>query len=115
MPAAGRVMLAVMPLLLSAALGFRPCPSSCLCYESSDLVDCRSRGLPRVPPGVPHGAWLLDLRGNKVTELPAGSFVGLWSLKILMMANNSMHTLQPQVQQSGMHLFALDSRENTEK
>ncbi|XP_047464766.1 reticulon-4 receptor-like 2 [Mugil cephalus] len=109
MPAGGSAMLAaVMPLLLSTALGFKLCPASCLCYESSDLVDCRSRGLLRVPPSVPHGAWLLDLRGNKLTEVPAGSFLGLWSLKILMMSNNSIHTLQPQSLSSLQFLEKLD-------
>lgn len=90
-------MIYVMSLVLNTVLGSKMCPSHCLCYESSDLVDCRSRGLVQVPPRVPHGAWLLDLSGNKLTEVRSGSFVGLWSLKILMMSNNSIQTLQPQV------------------
>lgn len=87
----------LLPLLLNAALGFKLCPSSCLCYESSDLVDCRSRELLRVPPSVPHDTWLLDLSGNKLMVVRTRSFVGLWSLRILLMSNNSIQTLQPQV------------------
>ncbi|KAI4807896.1 hypothetical protein KUCAC02_027671 [Chaenocephalus aceratus] len=89
-------VLFVLPLLLPPGLGFRLCPSPCLCYQSSDLVDCRARALVRVPPSVPHGTWLLDLRGNSLTEVHSRSFVGLWSLKILLMSNNSIQTLQPQ-------------------
>uniref|UniRef100_I3JMA7 LRRCT domain-containing protein n=1 Tax=Oreochromis niloticus TaxID=8128 RepID=I3JMA7_ORENI len=99
MPGFGCNMLAAMfllPLLLNAVLGFKLCPSTCLCYESSDLVDCRSRGLTRVPSSISHGTWLLDLSGNKVTEVHTRSFIGLWSLKILLMSNNSIHILHPQ-------------------
>ncbi|XP_054455500.1 reticulon-4 receptor-like 2 [Anoplopoma fimbria] len=86
----------LLPLLLNTALGSKLCPSHCLCYESSHLVDCRYLGLVRVPPGVPHGMWLLDLSGNELTEVHTRSFLGLWSLKILLMSNNSIQTLQPQ-------------------
>ncbi|XP_068439542.1 reticulon-4 receptor-like 2 [Clinocottus analis] len=98
MPAAGCAVLAAMLLLplpppLHAA---KRCPGRCLCYESSDLVDCRSRGLVRVPPRVPRGTWLLDLNGNQLTEVQRGSFAGLWALKVLLVSNNSIQTLQPQ-------------------
>lgn len=92
-------MLGVAPLLplLSVVSALKPCPDSCLCYESSDLVDCRSRGLQQVPQGVPHGSWLLDLSGNEVREVRSRAFVGLWSIKILFMSNNSIRALHPQV------------------
>ncbi|XP_054899216.1 reticulon-4 receptor-like 2 isoform X2 [Poeciliopsis prolifica] len=94
-------MLCLIPLLLllpppSIMSGFRQCPSPCLCYESSDLVDCRSQGLDQVPAGVSHGTWLLDLSGNRVREVRSDSFVGLWSLKFLLMSNNSIHAVHPQ-------------------
>ncbi|XP_045924620.1 leucine-rich repeat-containing G-protein coupled receptor 4 [Micropterus dolomieu] len=110
MPAGGCTLLSVMPLpiLLNTVLGFQLCPSHCLCYESSDLVDCQSRGLVQVPPSVPHGTWLLDLRGNKMTEVRTGSFIGLWSLKVLLMSNNSIQTLQPQSLSSLQFLERLD-------
>ncbi|XP_054860149.1 leucine-rich repeat-containing protein 17 [Amphiprion ocellaris] len=108
MPARGCALLGVMPLLLNAASGFRLCPSTCLCYESSDLVDCRSRGLDRVPSSVPHSSWLLDLSANKLTEVRTRSFIGLWSLKILLMSNNSIHVVQPQSLSSLQFLERLD-------
>lgn len=86
-----------LPVLLHTAFAFKQCPSPCLCSEPPDLVDCRSRVLVQVPPGVPHGSWLLDLSGNKLTEVHSRSFKGLWSLKILLMSNNSIQNLQPQV------------------
>ncbi|XP_049916742.1 slit homolog 1 protein [Epinephelus moara] len=112
MSVSGCTMLDAMPLLplllLNTALGFKLCPSHCLCYESSELVDCRSRDLVRVPVSVPHGTWLLDLSGNKLTEVHSRSFVGLWSLKILLMSNNSIQTLQPQSLSSLQFLERLD-------
>ncbi|XP_030611505.1 leucine-rich repeat-containing G-protein coupled receptor 5A [Archocentrus centrarchus] len=98
----------LLPLLLNAVLGFKLCPSPCLCYESSDLVDCRSRGLTRVPSSISHGTWLLDLSGNKVTEVHARSFIGLWSLKVLLLSNNSIHILHPQSLSSLQFLERLD-------
>ncbi|XP_042369617.1 slit homolog 1 protein-like, partial [Plectropomus leopardus] len=98
----------LLPLLLNMAMGFKLCPSHCLCYESSDLVDCRSRDLVQVPSSVPHGTWLLDLSGNKLTEVHTRSFMGLWSLKILLMSNNSIQTLQPQCLSSLQFLERLD-------
>ncbi|CAN9508766.1 unnamed protein product [Ophioblennius macclurei] len=102
--------LLLLPLLLhaAAASAFRMCPNACLCYESSDLVDCKSRGLVQVPPAVPHGTWLLDLSGNRMTEVRTTSFVGLWSLKILLMSNNSIHALHPQALSSLQFLEKLD-------
>ena len=96
-----RRALPLLPLLLvaAAAARSRPCPGPCLCSDSSGLVDCGARGLDRVPAGVPRDAWLLDLRGNAVREVRAGAFVGLWSLKVLLASNNSVHALHPQVRE----------------
>ncbi|KAM9425814.1 uncharacterized protein KZ484_013741 [Pholidichthys leucotaenia] len=98
----------LMPLLLNSAFGFRMCPGSCLCYETSDLVDCKSGGLTRIPSNVSHGTWLLDLSGNKLTEVRTRSFMGLWSLKILLLSNNSIYALQPQSLSSLQFLERLD-------
>ncbi|KAE8283976.1 hypothetical protein D5F01_LYC17303 [Larimichthys crocea] len=101
-------LMLMLPFLLSTVPSFKLCPSHCLCYESSDLVDCRSRGLVWVPTSVPHSTWLLDLSGNKLTEVHSRSFMGLWSLKILLMSNNSIQTLQPQSLSSLQFLERLD-------
>uniref|UniRef100_A0A8C5E948 Slit homolog 1 protein-like n=1 Tax=Gouania willdenowi TaxID=441366 RepID=A0A8C5E948_GOUWI len=80
-----------------------PCPGPCRCYQN--LVDCEHRWLLHVPAMVPHGTWLLDLSGNHLKEVHSRSFLGLWSLRILLMSNNSLHTLHPQVEKP--HLFPL--------
>uniref|UniRef100_UPI0037E981A9 reticulon-4 receptor-like 2 n=1 Tax=Semicossyphus pulcher TaxID=241346 RepID=UPI0037E981A9 len=108
MPVSGCTLLCVIPLLLNTASGFKLCPSDCICYESSALVDCQARGLLQVPPSVPHGTWMLDFNGNRLTEVRSRSFVGLWSLKILLMSNNSIQTVQPQSLSSLRFLERLD-------
>uniref|UniRef100_A0A8C5G6J2 Slit homolog 1 protein-like n=1 Tax=Gouania willdenowi TaxID=441366 RepID=A0A8C5G6J2_GOUWI len=94
----------LLPLVLSWALSSRPCPGPCRCYQN--LVDCEHRWLLHVPAMVPHGTWLLDLSGNHLKEVHSRSFLGLWSLRILLMSNNSLHTLHPQVEKP--HLFRLN-------
>ncbi|KAJ0016159.1 hypothetical protein NQD34_014449 [Periophthalmus magnuspinnatus] len=101
-------VLLLLVVLGDSTMGFKLCPSHCLCYELSDLVDCKSRGLTIVPPGIPHGTWLLDLSGNKMTQVRNRSFRGLWSLKILLISNNSIHSLQPQSLSSLEFLERLD-------
>ncbi|XP_071369276.1 leucine-rich repeat-containing protein 4B [Centroberyx affinis] len=101
-------VMALLPLLFNTVLGAKLCPNHCLCYESSDLVDCQSRELTHIPHGIPHGTWLLDLSGNKLPEVRSGSFTGLWSLRILLLTNNSIQTLQPQSLSSLQFLERLD-------
>ncbi|CAL9699418.1 unnamed protein product [Knipowitschia caucasica] len=99
-------------VLGQSAVGFKMCPVHCLCYEESDLVACQSRGLSSVPSAVPHGTWLLDLSGNKITQLQRRSFGGLWSLRILLISNNSLQTLHPQSLTSLEFLERLDLSQN---
>lgn len=73
------------------------CPSKCSCYEHADLVDCHSRGFERVPRGLPHGTWLLELGGNNLSEIGTRAFTGLWSLRVLVLANSQVKDIQPQV------------------
>ncbi|XP_061564695.1 uncharacterized protein LOC133419505 [Cololabis saira] len=80
-------------VLLGAWRGSGSCPDASLCYES-ELVDCRARGLARTPrtprpalrspPGLPHGAWLLERRGNRLKEL-------LWSLRSCWFQQQILH------------------------
>ncbi|XP_068509420.1 reticulon-4 receptor isoform X1 [Syngnathus scovelli] len=86
----------------------RLCPSRCLCYEHSDLVDCRERGLEHVPRGLPHGTWLLELGGNNMSEICSRAFTGLWSLRVLVLANSQIEALQPQAFFSLSYLEKLD-------
>ncbi|CAM4706432.1 unnamed protein product [Leuciscus chuanchicus] len=48
--------------------GSKLCPHQCSCHGASELVDCRSRGFTHIPHSIPHGTWLLDLSGNKLSE-----------------------------------------------
>ncbi|KAL7826549.1 hypothetical protein AOLI_G00317580 [Acnodon oligacanthus] len=109
-------MLVVSTLLLlvvSPGRGSRPCAHLCQCFEHSDLVDCRSRGLVGVPHGLPHGTWLLDLGGNMLAEIRAHAFAGLWSLRVLMLADNSIQELKTQAFYSLSYLEKLDISRNS--
>ncbi|KAJ3607575.1 hypothetical protein NHX12_024626 [Muraenolepis orangiensis] len=95
-------------LLLLSSVGVASCPGRCLCFPSSNLVNCQSRELTRVPQRVPHGAWLVDLSRNRLTEVQGHAFTGLWSLRILLLSNNSIHVLEPQSLSSLQFLETLD-------
>ncbi|CAI5790081.1 reticulon-4 receptor-like 2 [Podarcis raffonei] len=85
-------------ILLSCALvaqASQACPHPCTCYESSSFVDCHSRHLAQVPPGVPHDTWMLDLRHNNLSGLEGGGFDALWSLRILLLSHNPIVRIWP--------------------
>lgn len=86
-----------LPVTFLVAWGSKLCPHQCSCYEASELVDCRSRGLTHIPHGIPHGTWLLDLSGNKLTELRSTSFTGIWALRVLLLSQSNMHVVHSQV------------------
>lgn len=75
----------------------RPCPSLCICYDLSDLVDCRDQGFQHVPRGVPHGAWLLELGGNNLSRVATRAFAGLWTLRVLVLTSCQIQKVEPQV------------------
>uniref|UniRef100_A0A3Q1F313 LRRNT domain-containing protein n=1 Tax=Acanthochromis polyacanthus TaxID=80966 RepID=A0A3Q1F313_9TELE len=83
--------------LLPSVEGSRSCPHQCLCYEHAELVDCRDRGFRHVPRSLPHGTWLLELGGNNLSVIGTRAFVGLWSLRVLVLTNNQIEELEPQV------------------
>ncbi|XP_066529591.1 reticulon-4 receptor [Hoplias malabaricus] len=108
-------MLVASTLLLlavSPGLGSKLCAHLCQCFEHSDLVDCRSRGLVNVPYNLPHGTWLLDLGGNLLAEIRARAFAGLWSLRVLVLANSSIQELKTQAFYSLSYLEKLDMSQN---
>lgn len=109
----GNMCLIFLPLLLFLLAFYSPpslfpsvdgswsCPHQCVCYEHGDLVDCRSRGFEHVPRGLPHGAWLLELGGNNLSLIGTRAFTGLWSLRVLVLANSQIQDIQPQVGMMG--------------
>lgn len=92
-------MLCVIFLLITflVAGGSKLCPHQCSCYEVSELVDCRSRGFTHIPHSIPHGTWLLDLSGNKLSELRSTSFTGIWALRVLLLSQSNMQVVHSQV------------------
>ncbi|XP_019117240.1 insulin-like growth factor-binding protein complex acid labile subunit [Larimichthys crocea] len=96
------------PSLFPSVDGSWSCPHQCVCYEHGDLVDCRSRGFEHVPRGLPHGAWLLELGGNNLSLIGTRAFTGLWSLRVLVLANSQIQDIQPQAFFSLSFLEKLD-------
>ncbi|XP_051987199.1 slit homolog 3 protein [Xyrauchen texanus] len=104
--------IALLLLFLSPSRSSRLCSHICQCYEHSDLVDCHARGFEDVPHGLPHGTWLLDLGGNKFTEIRSRAFAGLWSLRILVLSDCSIQHLQTHAFYSLSFLEKLDMSRN---
>lgn len=73
------------------------CPHQCVCYDPSDLVDCRDQGFKHIPRGIPHGAWLLELGGNNLSHIGTRAFAGLWSLRVLVLTHCQIKEVKPQV------------------
>ncbi|XP_055799619.1 leucine-rich repeat-containing protein 4C isoform X1 [Salvelinus fontinalis] len=103
---------ALLLLALSAVVGSKECPHHCLCYDHSDLVDCRARGFLQVPHGLSHGTWLLDLGGNLLMEVRSRAFAGLWSLRVLVLSDSGIQLLQPEAFYSLSFLEKLDMSRN---
>ncbi|OCT60035.1 insulin-like growth factor-binding protein complex acid labile subunit [Xenopus laevis] len=92
-------MLGLLPLLLvippSYSSSAQNCPKFCLCYESSNLVECRNQQLLSVPHHLAHSTWMLDLRHNNLSRLDPASFQALWSLRILLLSDNRITVVSP--------------------
>ncbi|XP_030630930.1 leucine-rich repeat-containing protein 70 [Chanos chanos] len=88
------------------------CSHQCLCYDASNIVDCRSRKFTHIPHTIPHGTWFLDLRENKLAELKTTSFSGIWALQILLLSTNDIQVLQSQALSSLSFLERLDLSHN---
>lgn len=86
-----------LPITLLVAGGSKLCPHQCSCYEASELVDCRSRDFTHIPHSIPHGTWLLDLSGNKLSELRSTTFTGIWALRVLLLSQSNMQVVHSQV------------------
>lgn len=96
------------PVFFFMALGSKLCPHQCSCYEASELVDCRSRGFSHIPHNIPHGTWLLDLSGNKLSELGSTSFIGIWALRVLLLSQSNIRVVHDQALSSLNFLEKLD-------
>uniref|UniRef100_A0A673JDE0 LRRNT domain-containing protein n=1 Tax=Sinocyclocheilus rhinocerous TaxID=307959 RepID=A0A673JDE0_9TELE len=90
--------VAVLPMAFLVVGSSKLCPRQCFCYDASELVDCRSRGFVHIPHSIPHGTWLLELSGNKLSELRSTSFTGIWALR-LDLTYNELRVLPPDFSQ----------------
>ncbi|XP_026078999.1 slit homolog 2 protein [Carassius auratus] len=103
-------MLCIILLLFTFLIvgSSKLCPHQCSCYDASELVDCRSRGFTHIPHSIPHGTWLLDLSGNKLSELRSTSFTGIWVLRVLLLSQSNMQVVHSKALSSLTFLEKLD-------
>ncbi|KAJ8290607.1 hypothetical protein GJAV_G00015210 [Gymnothorax javanicus] len=85
--------LLLIPGLFLVASGPQPvlaCPSRCLCFRTT--VRCMHLMLETVP-AVSSQTTILDLRFNKIKDLPPGSFRRLKNLNTLLLNNNQIRRI----------------------
>lgn len=68
------------------------CPPECTCSRS--MVDCSGQQLSRIPAGIAHSTYQLDISNNKVTEIRREDFKGLSRLTSLNLSENSLRMLE---------------------
>nr|AIO11790.1 variable lymphocyte receptor type A [Petromyzon marinus] len=67
--------------------------TGCTCNEGKKEVDCQSKDLTSVPPGIPADTKSLDLKYNAFTQLSSNAFQGLTKLTWLALDNNQIESL----------------------
>ncbi|XP_054417566.2 probable oxidoreductase PXDNL isoform X2 [Pongo abelii] len=67
-----------------------PCPSRCLCFKST--VRCMHLMLDHIPQ-VPQQTTVLDLRFNRIKEIPGSAFKKLKNLNTLLLNNNHIRKI----------------------
>ncbi|XP_073187315.1 probable oxidoreductase PXDNL isoform X5 [Lepidochelys kempii] len=81
-------LLSLAVLFLAGRCGASlPCPSRCLCFKTT--IRCMHLMLDHVPR-VPQQTSVLDLRFNRIREIPAGTFKKLKHLNTLLLNNNQI-------------------------
>ena len=72
MPVCSASLLCLFLLLLCGLLGgwvLSICPTVCSCSWGHRVVDCSSRGLTKLPPGLQHNIRFLNLSFNRYTVI----------------------------------------------
>nr|XP_039320733.1 peroxidasin-like protein isoform X4 [Saimiri boliviensis boliviensis] len=77
-------------LLAGWCLPGLPCPSRCLCLKST--VRCMHLMLDHIPQ-VPQQTTVLDLRFNRIREIPGSAFKKLKNLNTLLLNNNQIRRI----------------------
>uniref|UniRef100_A0A2K5W5L7 Peroxidasin like n=1 Tax=Macaca fascicularis TaxID=9541 RepID=A0A2K5W5L7_MACFA len=77
-------------LLAGWCLPGMPCPSRCLCFKST--VRCMHLMLDHIPQ-IPQQTTVLDLRFNRIREIPGSAFKKLKNLNTLLLNNNHIRKI----------------------
>nr|XP_024642997.1 peroxidasin-like protein [Macaca nemestrina] len=77
-------------LLAGWCLPGLPCPSRCLCFKST--VRCMHLMLDHIPQ-IPQQTTVLDLRFNRIREIPGSAFKKLKNLNTLLLNNNHIRKI----------------------
>ena len=75
-------------------------------------VDCSSRDMVQIPTGVSNDVTELDLRGNKIDFVQENVFMNMVNLRVLILAENSIRTLQGRCFCHLRYLERLDLNDN---
>uniref|UniRef100_A0A673C369 Oligodendrocyte myelin glycoprotein b n=2 Tax=Sphaeramia orbicularis TaxID=375764 RepID=A0A673C369_9TELE len=75
------------------------CPAVCSCSRGHRVVDCSSRGLTKLPPGLQHNIRFLNLSFNSLQDVDA-QLSHYAHLRTLDMSYNRLETLPPALPRS---------------
>ncbi|XP_064466119.1 protein slit-like isoform X2 [Ornithodoros turicata] len=64
------------------------CPYPCSCYDG--VVDCRDKGLTRIPENIPETTTELRLEQNQITDIPPHAFTPMKRLRKIDLSNNEI-------------------------
>ncbi|KAM4627879.1 oligodendrocyte-myelin glycoprotein-like [Polymixia lowei] len=120
MPPCCAPLVCLLLLLLSGLLGdwvLTICPSVCSCSRGHRVVDCSSRGLTKLPPGLQHNIRTLNLSFNSLHGLDS-QLSHYAHLRTLDLSYNRLQHLPPALPRSlwdiratGNHLRSLDKND----
>ncbi|XP_076590461.1 oligodendrocyte-myelin glycoprotein-like isoform X2 [Chaetodon auriga] len=120
MPACSASLLCLLLLLLCGLLGgwvLSICPSVCSCSWGHRVVDCSSRGLTKLPPGLQHNIRVLNLSFNSLQALDSqlSHYAHLRTLDLSYNRLESMPHSLPRslwdIRAAGNHLRWLDKND----
>ncbi|XP_044761179.1 protein slit isoform X1 [Coccinella septempunctata] len=69
------------------------CPHPCRCAEG--IVDCREKGLTKIPDQLPEGTTELRLEQNEITEISAKAFAAHKRIRRIDLSNNKISKIAP--------------------
>ncbi|XP_033953996.1 oligodendrocyte-myelin glycoprotein [Pseudochaenichthys georgianus] len=107
-------LLLLLLCVLGGGLVHSICPAVCSCSRGHRVVDCSSRGLTKLPPGLQHNTRFLNLSFNSLQGLES-QLTHYAHLRTLDLSYNQLHALPPALPRSlwviraaGNHLRSLD-------